>query len=267
MWIVEFRNYKQFLKARLKDFPKQGRGQLRRLAEHIGVAPIIVSQIISGDRDFNADQAILVAEFFSMDERTTEYFLLQVSHARASTKKLRNYYESKMNLLKAESEDIKNLVIPAREIREEDKIEFYSNWYYAGIWSLTAIEGYQTVETIADYFGIDRTKVSKVIKLLLKTGLCVEEHGKIKVGQKTIFLDKENFQINNHRRAWRDKAIHRLTAESDDEVFYSCPVSISKTDAEKFRKTLLELIKNFSRDVGPSSSEVLFCLNVDWFKF
>lgn len=249
------------------DFPKRGHGQSRRLAEHLGVAPIIISQILSGGRDFTADQAMKVAEFFLMDERTTEYFLYQVSSARADSKKLKAFYEEKMAQMRAESQNIKNVVIPGENLKEEDRIEFYSNWYYAAIWLLSSIEGYQTVEAIAEYFSLSRVKVNDVTQFLLRVGLCFEEHGKIKMGPKSVFVDDKNFQINNHRRSWRDMAIHRFSEPKEDELFFSCPVSISKTDAEKFRKVILSVIQDFSKNVGPSKPETLFCLNIDWFHF
>src|SRR5438270_9519912 len=163
MWIAEFKNYKAFLKAFLKTFPKAGRGQSRRLAEHLNVAPIVVSQILSRDRHFTSDQALKVCEFFGLDEATSEYFLYSVNIERADTKTLRDFYQKKLNKLRDEAQKVKSHVQGKEVLSELDKAVFYSNWFYSGIRLLTSIHGYQSIDSIAQYFGLNRTRTGDIV--------------------------------------------------------------------------------------------------------
>lgn len=266
MWISEFKNYKAFLKAVLKTFPKAGRGQSRRLAEHLNVAPIVVSQILSRDRHFTADQALKVCEFFGFDEATSEYFLYQVSIERADTKTLKEFYRKKMQKLRDEAQRIKSHVQGKDVLSDFDKAVFYSNWFYSGVRILISIPGYQNIEAISQYFGLDRNKVGEIVSFLISTGLIVEEKGKLRLGQRSTHIPDDSPLVNNHRRNWRQKAIEKFSSPSEADLFYVSLVSISEKDVETVRKEIMELIKKFSARVAPSAEEKLMCLNIDWFE-
>lgn len=269
MWISDFNDYKAFLKALIKTYPKSGRGQSRRLAEHLNVAPIVVSQILARDRHFTTDQALQVTKHFGMDEKTSEYFVFLVNYARAETKDLKTFYRSKLDRMKKESEDIKNLVRNKKLLSEENKGIYYSNWYYAAVHLLTSIEEYQTVDALADYLGLSRTKIGEIVSFMIETGICVEgPGGKVVRGSTSIHVDSNSPFVNSHRRNWRDKAREKFTTPGEQDLFYSSVVALSEKDAELFRKSLLQLIETFSKKiVAPSPEETTRCLNIDWFKF
>lgn len=267
MWIADFKNYKVFLKALLKTYPKGGRGQSRRLADHLNVQPIVVSQILVRDRHFTADQAIKVSEFFGFDEGTAECFLYLVNLERADTKGLKDFYRKKLERIREEAQKVKNLVQGREQLSELDKGVFYSNWYYCAVNLITSIQGYQTVDSIAEYFGMNRNQVGEIVSFLVSTGLCIEEKGKIKMGTKSTHVPDGNPFVNNHRRNWREKAVEKFTSPSTGDLFFAGPVSLSEKDGEAIRGELMELIKRFSARVANSPEEKLMCLNIDWFKF
>jgi len=70
-WIIEFSNYKVFLREFIKTFPGHGRGQAARLAEHLNVTPMVISHILKRERHFTQSQALSAAKFFGLDERST----------------------------------------------------------------------------------------------------------------------------------------------------------------------------------------------------
>lgn len=269
MWISDFNDYKAFLKALIKTYPKRGRGQSRRLAEHLNVAPIVVSQILARDRHFTADQALQVTKYFGMDEKTSEYFVFLVNYARAETKDLRAFYRAKLDRMRKDSEDIKSLYGNTKSLSEENKGIYYSNWYYAAVHTLTSIPKYQTVDALAEYLGLSRTKVGEIVSFMIETGICVEgPDGKVVRGSTKIHVDSKSPFVNSHRRNWRDKARENFTTPGEEDIFYSSVVALSEKDAEKFRKSLLQLIETFSKEVvAPSPEETTRCLNIDWFKF
>jgi hypothetical protein len=48
---------------------------------------------------------------------------------------------------------------------------------------------------------------------------------------------------------------------------FTGPMVLSKEVAVEIRKELVSMIERVTKKVGPSKSEQLHCLNVDWFKF
>lgn len=246
---------------------KRGRGQSTRLAQYLGVAPITVSQVLTRDRHFSLEQTLKVATYFGFAGRKREYFIYLVHLARADSNELKEFYTQKLDQLRAESQDLKNVVQVHEELTDLEKATFYSNWYYAGIMILSSIDGYQTVETIAKYFGLSRALVGNIVAVLVDAGFCIQEGNKIRHGKKALHVDSQSQFVNNHRRNWREKAREKFSEPEAEDLFYSSPVSISKADSERVRKELLSLIKNVSQIVGDSPQQQLMCLNIDWFKF
>jgi uncharacterized protein (TIGR02147 family) len=266
MWILEFSDYKVFLRALIKTYPQEGRGQGRKLAKHLNIPPMTLSLVLARDRHFTTDQALGVASYFKLEERESEYFLNLVNLARAETKEAKKYFERKLSAIREESQNIKNLVASREEVTDIEKGIYYSNWYYAGVWLLVSIEGYQTVDRIAEHFGISRAKVNDILAFLVGAGLCTQKGSQFRNVNKSTHVDSESAFVNNHRKNWRDKAREKFTEPGEKDKFYSSPVSISEKDAEKFHKELLNLIKNFSKQVEGSRGEKIMCLNIDWFE-
>ncbi len=267
MHIFDYLDYKSYLNDLIRTFPKQGRGQARKLAEHLGVHSVVISQILAGSRDFTTEQALPVAAYFGLDDRATEYLMEMVAYARAGTHGLKSYHKRKLEKARAEHKEIKNRVHKYKELNDIEKSRFYSDWYYAGIALLSSIEGFNSVEAIASYFGLERKKVADVVSFLVATGLCKEEKGKIEMGITSTFVDNSSPYINGHRRNWRLKGLEKFTQPGPDDLFYSSPNSLSAEDAAAIRKQLLENIASVSKRVTDSPCESLMCLNIDWFKF
>lgn len=267
MWISEFKDYKAFLKALLKTYPKAGRGQSARLAKHLNVAPIVVSQVLAGDRHFTIDQGLKVSQFFGLDEMATEYFMLSINHARAETRETKSYFEKKMSKLKVEADKLKSNIDAKQTLSDSDMGVFYSSWYYAGISCLVSVPGFQTVDQIAEYFGMSRTRVRDAVSFMVATGVLREEGGKILPGQTKTLVTEPSPHVHNHRRNWRLKAIESSIKVTEDQIMISGPVSISKKDADMVRRELMQFINKFSKLVGPSKEEKVMCLNLDWFNF
>ncbi len=267
MSIDKYRHYKTFLKSHIETFPRAGRGELRRLAEALNVQPTIVTMIVNGDRHFTPDQAALVCNHYGFDERTAEYFLNLVCLARAETKELKTMYRKKRDRLRAEFQNIKNLMSGKEELSPELKAHFYSNWYYSGVSLYCSIGGSQTIDSIANHFGLSRAKVAEIVSFLLDAGLCTEKDSRIYMSEKHTHINRQSPYVNNHRRNWRDKAKERFNEVREDEIFFSSPASLSKKDEEVIREKILQLIKEFADQVQDSPEETLRCLNIDWFEF
>lgn len=216
MWITNFKNYKLFLKRTLANFPKNGRGQARRLAEHLGVAPVVVSQILTGERHFTVDQAIKIAEYLMLDENSKEYFVYLVCQARADTPASREFYGKRIEFLQDEAKKIRGLVAARNELTEADKAVYYSNWYYGGVRILSTIPGYQNIDSIAEYFNLPKEKVGQIVNFLVSCGLCTNENGKIQVGKAPTYVGEGSEFLNNHRRNWREKARERFLKPGSD---------------------------------------------------
>ena len=51
------------------------------------------------------------------------------------------------------------------------------------------------------------------------------------------------------------------------DLFYSSPMSLGRKDAEKIREVLVQAVERAVGIMRPSPSEVVRCLNIDWFEY
>jgi uncharacterized protein (TIGR02147 family) len=266
MNVFEFSNYKRFLQAEFARMPKKGRGQARKLAEVLNVHPVVISQVLTGKRDFTHEQALDVAGHVGLDERGTEYFSTLVLKARAGTKRLEAHLQKKLDALKAESTALKNRITADRKLNEEEIGVFYSNWFYSGIRLLTGVPGFDNIDAIAAHYRMSRAHVAGIVDYLVQTGLCRRDaKGRLSMGPTSTFIDGGSPFINTHHRNWRLKAIDALAQPRETDLFYTSPCSLSASDQEKFREELKKLIASFSKRVRESPEELVGCLNIDWF--
>lgn len=247
--------------------PHRGRGQFRQMALHLGVNSTVISQIFKGDRHLSPEHGIKIAQYLGLSDLETRFFLNLIYKERAGTKELRDHYLQQEKKLLAEAKNIKSRIIEHKEITDEHKAIFYSNWYYSGLRMLSAIPGKHNVDEMAEYFGLNRALVQKAVAFLVQTGLCIEKDGKIFVGPQSTHLEAQSPLINNHRRNWRMKGLEKINHSNDDDLFYSGPMSLSEADKAILREELVALIAKILKRVQKSPEEKLVCLNIDWFSF
>jgi uncharacterized protein (TIGR02147 family) len=266
MTIFDFSNYKEFVQSTLAKRPKRGHGQYRKLAFSLRLSSVAVSQIIRGPRDFSPEQALEAAQFLLLNEEETEYFLLLVQRSRAGSKKLLKHLDRKISLAQQERKDLSKRVKQDSVLSEQAKAVFYSDWQYSAVRIASSIPALQSIEALADRFGLAPEDVAKTLRFLLENGLCKEENGGFAMGPSSTMLAADSPFINSHRRNWRIKGLDHLRKLGASDLFYSGLVSLSKKDLQEFRQEFVDLIARFVEKVKDSPSETLACLNMDWFE-
>ena len=262
----EFDNYKKYIVTRIEQMPKGGRGEFKRIAEKLHMHTTMVSQIFSGSKDLNLEQACLLCDYLGLTAFETDYFLALVQLSRAGTPRLKLQIQRQITALKKQSKQIVNRIPQDAALSEETKATFYSNWYYSGIRLLTSIEGYQDIDSISEYFELPKARVRQVLDFLLAHKLCVEKNGKFEMGPQLTHIDGESPLVQRHHFNWRIKAMQHYEKLNASEMAFSAPLSISEKDFAAVRELLVQFVKNLSDIVKDSDAEKVACLNLDWFE-
>lgn len=267
MNLFKYENYKTYVKARIRHLDKQGHGQFKRIADHLSIGSVNVSQIFNGDRNFTIEQACEVSEFFGFNKLESKYFVSLVELERAGSFKLKNLIRERLDELRNQSQDLKTKLIPTAELSEESKAIFYSQWFYSGIRLLTSIKEYQSPETIAQYFGLPLAKVGPVIEFLLQTGLCKTNGNNIQMGPSSTHIESTHPLVTRHHSNWRQKAIQNLDHLKKEELCLTLPCSLNAEAFNDIRNELIQTIERITNTIDAAPSDQLACLNIDWFRF
>lgn len=264
MNLFEFDDYRAYIRSRLKQMPRGGRGQVNQIADALGVHGTLVSQVLNGAKDFTLEQGEALTRYLGLVGVEIEYFLTLIQRERAGTVALRRIFDTRLATLKRESLKLSKRVTRDRELSESEKAQFYSDWIYSAIRLMTDIPGYQTRDRLNEVFDLDPSRVATVLQFLVRTGLLIETADGYAVGVQRTFLEQDSPFVRQHHANWRLRAIDRASDLSGDEMMFTCPVALSEQDFAQFREELAQLIKKFYERVKTSPSERLACLNIDW---
>lgn len=264
--IYRFRDYKEFVLEWVQAQPKKGYGQFKKMADHLGVGTVFISQVFKGDRHFSEEQAFELSLFLNLLENETRYFVTLVRFARAGTKKLQVHIQQELARLSHESKELKNRIRSDKDLDDASKAIFYSDWFYSAIRLATDIKGLRDVAELSARFNLPIEKVKDAVEFLLKTGLCEWREGELRMGPKIVFLSNDSPHIMSRQRSWRIRAFQKMETANRENLFFTCPLVCSHATAESLRRKILGLIDEVLHDVKESPSEELACLNIDWFR-
>ncbi len=239
---------------------------MSELSRFIGVHTTLVSQILKGHKDLTTDQAISVCEFFGLNSLESEYFLLLVNYDRAGHLSAKKFYKNKLQKLKEQSQIISERVAADVKLTEAQCAIFYSDWSFSAIRQSVALPNINSIELIAKYLDLPIDKVNRHLDFLLQTGLCKLIGNKITVGPSSTHIESSSNWVNVHHTNWRNRAIQSLNSTDSCDLHYTSPVTLSAADCDLIKERLIQLIEDVRATVGPSPSEKMFCLNLDWFQ-
>lgn len=258
-------DYRQLIKEWVQERPKSGHGQMRKMALHAGINSVVISQVMSGLRDFTLEQALSVAQFMCLPSLEREYFLLLVQKSRAGTEDLKQFFEQQAKLLRERSKKLRER-IEHKPLTEEAKSIFYSKWQYSAVRLGLSIPNWQNYEAISRFLGIDRRQLIEIIEFLLAHQLLVDKEGRLQMGPQVTHIGNDSPHVSRHQANWRVKALANLDHPHKSDLFYTGPMVLSNETAEDVRAMLAGMIKEVVDKVVKSPSETLRCLNIDWFQ-
>ena len=266
MKIIDYSDYKAYIRDLISSLPKRVRGQYLKLAGLLNVHSSMISYIFKGESELSIEQAVLVAEEYNLSTLEKDYFMTMVQKSRAGTVKARQYFDEQLKEKKKRFLNLQERVLNTTVLSEKDQAIFYSQWYFAAIHILTAVGGFDHPKIISEMLGIDIAKVIDALDFMARTGLCTFDGSRYSYGITKTYVGRDSHFVGRHHSNWRLKAMQGYDRLTHDELAYTCPTAISPEDFKKIREEIARLIEKFNQIVDPSPAEELVCLNIDWFK-
>ena len=265
--IFDYLCYKEFTNDFFSSQSGGGRGQYKKLADYLGVSTVVISQTFKGERDLTAENAFKISKFLKLNPQETSFFLKLVEYAKAAHFELKDLYLQELKSMKKKSKEVKSKYSGIAELSDEEKFEFYSEKLYSAIRMASSLPNYNEAKDFADYFNIPEKKAQSIIDFLLKTKLCAKEKGVMKLGVQHTFVPANSRYIKNHHKNWRVHSLNRIDSlNSEEELMYTAPFSMSVADYKILRERLLKVIEETIKLIGPSKEETIACLTIDLLK-
>lgn len=266
MSLFEVSDYRSWFKIWLKSRPKQGHGELSKIASYLGVNSTLISQVLSGSRDFSLEQGHGLCEFFSFNAVETRYFMALLQVERAATQGLKKYFQKEVADLKKQAGQVISRLEVDTELNDGDKSVLVGNWKATAILVTTGIEGGVTIEEVRTTLNISASSAKETLLQLVKMGLVEQKAGRFHTGFKRLHIPKGSSFLLRHYTNWRLRAIDRSDHIADDEIMYTSVSSISEADIPVLKEKILSWISQYSKKVSDSPAERAVCLNFDFFR-
>lgn len=266
MNLLDFSDYRVYLKQWLEEAKANKSSNLSRLAEVAQVHPTFLSHVFAGTKDLSLEQAAFISQKLQHTKLEQDYFFTLIHLDRAGTEILRNYWLARKKEIEAEKNKLSQRFEKHKELTVEQRAIFYSSWIYAAVWSSTAIDGGQSVSQVAERFQLSRDQAEEILSFLAQTGLCHEKAGAYSLGELHVHVSNESPFVVKHHTNWRMKAIQKMDRRQPTELFFSAPMSISKKDFDVIREQLNIAIKKIVDVAKDSPAEEVVCLNIDFFE-
>ena len=264
--IFKYNDCRAYLHAHIKALPKNGHGEAKRMAAHLGVSSTFMSHVLSGSKFLSQEQTSSLSIYLSHSDLESEYFYYLVQIERAGNQSLRKFFQKRLEEIKERSLNLSERVKFKKDLTEEEKSIFYSSPLYSAVHLYTSIKDKGvTTEEIQSRFNIDRVKVGEILRFLKETSLCEQVGSSYKMGTQSTHLSANSPHIVKHHANWRLRAIAAAEELNTNELMYTVNVSLSKKDFEKLREEMVAYIQKFLETVYKSPAEDIATFNMDWF--
>lgn len=264
--IYHYQDYKEFYNAWVENQPRQGFGEYRRLAEALSVSTTMVSQVFKGDKHLSLELASELCDYLRLDDDETDYFLLLVDYNRAGSFKLQKRFLRQIKQRQEKSKKLENRV-KASELNEEARNVFYSSWLYSGMRMLIDTGKFNDAESLSKHLNLPRNHVQKVLDFLLANNLIKEEKNQLRLGAARTHVGSSSPLVQRHHQNWRIQSMGKIQQSRDEDFFYTAPMVISQELAEWIRQELPAFVEKINAKAIPAPSEVVRCLNIDYFEY
>lgn len=270
----DFEDYKEALKTLLNSRKAQfgSRFTFERMAAACGIQKTYLSKVMNGGGQLNGDQLYSACEFLKLPFEETEY-LLDLRDWQLSQNKTR------AERIKAKLEEIKKRHLKTESsivVSQEQSVQNQLWEYYTDIdlqlthLFLTVPQFSENSSAITEKIGISEDRLKNILLKLQNWKIVRYEKGKYVADNPKLHLSEDSPAFITFGILNRIKTLEKLRkrdSEITNEYFFSVFFSAETAFQNRFKKKLLELLKETQTQVVASKPQEVYQLNIDFFRW
>ena len=264
MNIFQFTTFHSYFLRVIKTLGEKSVSQ-KILAQKIGVHPVVITQVLKGQRSLAQENILTLAEYLQLSPDQSDYLFLLYQKEKAGTQKLKDYFQNKIELTQSKQSEIKNRV-DHKLLPREVQLRFYSSWKYSAVRMTACLDGVQNADEISHRLHLTKDEVTDIIFFLEATSLIVRKKGKWEFGTVVTHVGKEDELSVRHRQNWIERAHISVENYYHENVHYSGIIAFDEIQKKWLEEKLLEVIAEMTKKAIAAPSEKAFCLNLNLFR-
>jgi uncharacterized protein (TIGR02147 family) len=234
------------------------------MAKHLRVHASLLSHVFRGPKDLTPEQACALAEFFTLGELETDYFIAMVERARAGSVNLERSLVRRLKMLRDRHLQIEHRLPASKALTLRQQATFYSQWYFSAVRLAAGLDGMSSAEAIASRLKLPIDTVERALEFLLSARLLVRRGDRFFVATKRTHLSAAAPLAAVHHRNWRTKAMAMYDNQRPSDFVFTAAIALAKEDLAKVRELLTQSVASLAKIVEPSKSETLALFNIDF---
>lgn len=266
MQLSETTDYKAYIKHRIQENISM-RGYQTLLAKAMGCSKSFLSQILAKDIDLTRDQAYRLCQFFHFFAAETDYFLLLVDVARASTPELKDHLQRKIKEAQLSLDGELEKKVSSQSNKKISQL-YYSDIHFGLIHMLVLVPEYSTATALAKKLQLAEEKVLFYLQNLQEMGLLQTKASRWYATESENNLERNSKMSLWHHIQWRLQNIQHIRGKDNKALHYSSAFAMSRRDYESIKKLLTETLTECRRQaIASPTSEELFVLCCDLYSY
>ncbi len=259
--IFQYSDYKTYL----RDLSAARRGFRSRMAEAASCQNAFISQVLNGKRELSLEQAEATGRYLGHRPNEQKYFLLLVEYSRAGTESLRSFFSKQLQEVRDREFVLKDRIKSEKKLTNTEQSIYFSCWYFAAIHISISTSSAHTKTALAEQLKLPMKTVSEALAFLQSIGLIQDHKGHYSPTIKSLHLGTDSPFLKLHHVNWRLQAIEAINDGSED-LHYSSVISLSRQDALKVKRLLVQTIEQVKSEVRGTVPEQPLCFNLDFFE-
>lgn len=274
MSIYENNEYKPAIRTLMKERQKQfgSRFTFEKMAAACGIQKTYLSKVLNSSAQLNPDQLFSACEYLKLDSRDTEFLVILREAEIALHPKRAKILKAKVAKIRSDNLKTESAI----EVVQDNFIEGNKWDYYTDV-DLQLVHMFMTVSDyaknpilICKQIGISELRLQAILLKLQSWQLLRYQEGAYCAEDPKLHLPEDSPMFLTFGILNRIKTIEKLRItkiDRADDYFFSVMFSASTKLQSKFKRKILELLKELQTEVVDSKSEQVYQLNIDFFKW
>jgi transcriptional regulator with XRE-family HTH domain len=262
MKTFDFDDYRRYLDARIKA----EWGAITRVAKAANCQRSYLSRALKGEVLLTPDHLHGICEYWRLSEDETEYLMLLLEKARASSRSYRARVERKLSQILREQEDLTKRLHTPRIPTTERELLYYSAWHWIVIHLSTSIPSLQTEKAISQHLNLSPELVRFALDQLAEWELVKREGDRWKIASGNIHLPKNSPLIGQHHGHFRQKAVEDSLLPHGDGLHYSQLQAMEEETFREIKALFLRSIDESLKLADPAKEDRLIAVSLDVFR-
>ena len=121
-------------------------------------------------------------------------------------------------------------------------------------------------QALANYLKLPVERVTEILDFLEKVGLVERKGEGFQHSKRLVHLGNDSENIVKHHLNWRLRCMRQVEERGARETHYSAAVSLSRKDAERIKRLLVDQLKQNLEIIGASPEEAAYGYTLDFFE-